>query len=117
MAPWEALRSERRRDLALASVIGGGMVMTLLVFANTWFLRDANAVYMFNIAVGGLINIAIIFTGILGLLVKRRLSVSRSELSVSDFDENANKPSECNERPNTGELAERVPAPTNNQVP
>jgi Ca2+/Na+ antiporter len=103
MQVWEALRSERRRDFALGSVIGGGLLMTVLVFLITWFLRDANAVYMFNIAVGALINIAIIFTGILGLLVKRRLSVSRSELSVSDFDENANQPSERNERPNSGE--------------
>lgn len=102
MQVWEALRSERRRDFALGSVIGGGLVMTVLVYAATWFLRDANAVYIFNIAIGGLINIAIIFTGILGLLVKRRLSVSRSELSVSDFDENANQPSERDERPNTG---------------
>ena len=102
MQVWEALRSERRRDFALGSVIGGGVVMTALAFWITWFLRDANAVYIFNIAVGALINIAIIFTGILGLLVKRRLSVSRTELSVSDFDENANKPSECNERPNPG---------------
>jgi hypothetical protein len=102
MQVWEALRSERRRDFALGSVIGGGVVMTALAFWITWFLRDANAVYIFNIAVGALINIAIIFTGILGLLVKRRLSVSRTELSVSDFDENASKPSECNERPNPG---------------
>ena len=31
-------------------------------------------------------QIAIIFTGILGLLVKRRLSLSRTEFKVSDFD-------------------------------
>ena len=32
-------------------------------------------------------QIAIIFTGILGLLVKRRLSLSRTEFKVSDFEE------------------------------
>ena len=58
MQVWEALRSERRRDFALGSVIGGGVVMTILAFWITWFLRDANAVYIFNIAIGALINIA-----------------------------------------------------------
>lgn len=31
-------------------------------------------------------QIAIIFTGILGLLVKRALTLSRTQFSVSDFD-------------------------------
>jgi hypothetical protein len=67
-------------------------MMTILVYWTVWFMMDANAVYLFNIAIGALINIAIIFTGILGLLVKRRLSVSKTEMSVSDF-ENENKQS------------------------
>lgn len=86
------LRSERRRDAALAVVTLGGLAMTVLVFVVTWLLRDANALYLFQIALGGLINIGIIFTGILGLLIKRRLSVSKTEVSVSDF-EHEDKPS------------------------
>ena len=102
------LRSERRRDAALAIVAFGGLSMTLLVFWITWFLRDANALYLFQIAIGGLLNIGIIFTGILGLLIKRRLSVSRSEVSMSDFEHDS-KQSERNERPDSGEPPERVP--------
>ena len=39
-------------------------------------------------------QIAIIFTGILGLLVKRRLSLSRTEFKVSDFEEGGLIPKE-----------------------
>lgn len=39
-------------------------------------------------------QIAIIFTGILGLLVKRRLSLSRTEFKVSDFEETGLIPKE-----------------------
>ena len=91
MTPEES-RSQRRRDFALGIVALGGLMMTILVYWTVWFMMDANAVYLFNIAIGALINIAIIFTGILGLLVKRRLSVSKTEMSVSDF-ENENKQS------------------------
>lgn len=108
MAPWQELRSERRRDAALAIVTLGGLAMTVLVFLVTWLLREANALYLFQIALGGLINIGIIFTGILGLLIKRRLSVSRSEVSMSDFEHDS-KQSERNERPDSGEPSERVP--------
>ncbi len=79
-------RSDSRRDWALLVVSAGGMAMTVFAGFALW-LVSGNAKYAFWMGVLAMAQIAIIFTGILGLLVKRRLSLSKSEFKVSDFDD------------------------------
>lgn len=76
-------RSDRRRDLALYIVTGGGMAMTVYSVAVLYLVRDVPGL-AFWMGVLAMINIMLVFTGILGLLVKRSLSVSRNELKISD---------------------------------
>jgi len=78
-------RSDRRKDWALIIVAGGGMAMTAYSIA-TLVMSSGNPKYVFYLGVMAMIQILIIFTGVLGLLVKRSLNVSRSGVSVSDFD-------------------------------
>lgn len=107
VSPSSEAASDRRRDLALKVVTGGGIAMTVFSAVGLYYVRD-NAAYAFYLAVGGLLNIGIIFTGILGLLVKRRLSVSKSEINISDF----NNEDDLIPRPEAKEALAEVPAVT-----
>lgn len=60
--------------------------MTIYAGFALWLL-SGNPQYVFWLGALAMAQIAIIFTGILGLLVKRRLSLSRTEFKVSDFEE------------------------------
>ena len=60
--------------------------MTIYAGFALW-LSSGNPTHVFWLGVLAMAQIAIIFTGILGLLVKRRLSLSRTEFKVSDFEE------------------------------
>ena len=62
------------------------MAMTIYAGFALWLL-SGNPQYVFWLGALAMAQIAIIFTGILGLLVKRRLSLSRTEFKVSDFEE------------------------------
>lgn len=79
-------RSDTRRDWALIVVSAGGMAMTIFAGFSLWLL-SGNPGYIFYLGMAAMAQIAIIFTGILGLLVKRRLSLTKSEFKVSDFDQ------------------------------
>jgi hypothetical protein len=61
------------------------MVMTIFAGFSLW-LSSGNPKYVFWLGALAMAQIAIIFTGILGLLVKRVLTLSRTQFSVSDFD-------------------------------
>jgi hypothetical protein len=111
VSPTSEARSDKRRDLALMVVTGGGMAMTAFATAGLWFVRD-NPTYAFYLAVGGLVNIGIIFTGILGLLVKRRLSVSKSEINISDFNEGDDLIPRQDAQSAVEEAVEEIPAVT-----
>jgi hypothetical protein len=86
VSPTSEAASDRRRDWALAVISGGGVAMTIFTSVAMYFVRES-PMYVFYLGVGGMVNIGVIFTGILGLLVKRRLSVSKSEINISDFNE------------------------------
>ena len=85
VSPESERRSDRRRDWALIVVSLGGMTMTIFAGFAMWLL-SGNAKYVFWLGALAMGQIALIFTGILGLLVKRRLSLSRTEFKISDFD-------------------------------
>ena len=85
ISPASEASSDTRRDWALGIVAAGGMAMTIFAGFSLWLL-SGNATYIFYMGMAAMVQIAIIFTGILGLLVKRRLSVTKSEFKVSDFE-------------------------------
>ena len=78
--------SDRRRDWALAVVSGGAMAMTLISVASLWFVR-ASPSLAFYLGLAAQINVVVALTGILALLVKRRVSLSKSQINISDFDD------------------------------
>jgi hypothetical protein len=78
------LGSEGRKDVALLSVIGGGMVMSVYAMYAMWSLQ-AHPGFIFYLGMAAMVQILIIFTGILGLLVKRNLSVSKDNITIGDL--------------------------------
>lgn len=78
--------SDRRRDWALAIVSGGAMAMTLIAVASLWFVRG-NPTLAFYLGLAAQVNVVVALTGILALLVKRRVSLSKSQINISDFNE------------------------------
>jgi hypothetical protein len=77
------INGENRRNWALAIVAGGGVAMTAYASVGLWFVRES-PMYSFYLATSALVNIGLIFTGVLGLLVKRTLSISKSAINISD---------------------------------
>lgn len=78
-------KEERRKDWAMFFASGGGVVMTLFAVACLWLVRDI-AGFVFWLGLAAMGQILVVFTGLLGLLVKRSLKISRNEISISDFD-------------------------------
>ena len=77
-------KSDVRRDWALIVVTGGGMAMTAYAAAALWLVRIWPT-YVFWLGAGAMATIMLVFTGILGLLVKRSLSLSKTELKIADY--------------------------------
>lgn len=79
-------RGERRRDWALIITSGGGMVMTAFAAVCLFMIRE-NAGLVFWLAIAAMLQIFAIFTGLIGLLVKRSFRISKNEINISDFNE------------------------------
>lgn len=77
--------AERRRDWALFIAAGGGFVMSIFAACGL-FLLQSSTTSVFWLAESAMLNIFVIFTGILALLAKRSLNLSRTGLIVSDSD-------------------------------
>lgn len=78
-------KADRRRDWALVILAGGGMTMTLYSIA-VLYMSQSEVKYVFYLGVLAMLQIFVVFTGLLGLLVKRNLTISRAGITVSDFD-------------------------------
>lgn len=79
------VKSDNRKDWALMFLSGGGIVMTLYSAACLFILRG-HPDYTFYLGLAAMIQIMLVFTGLMGLLVKRSLKISRSEIDISDFE-------------------------------
>ena len=74
-----------RRYLAIAFAAGGSIACTTLL---GWviFLLSTNAAYLFWIAIGLLLLIAVQQSGFLSLLIKRSILVSKDKVEIIDRD-------------------------------
>ncbi len=78
-------KEDARKDWAMFFVSGGGVVMTIFTSICLWLIRDIPG-FVFWLGLAAMGQILVIFSGLLGLLVKRSLKISRNEISISDFD-------------------------------
>lgn len=78
-------KEDARKDWAMFFVSGGGIVMTIFTAICLWLIRDIPG-FVFWLGLAAMGQILVIFSGLLGLLVKRSLKISRNEISISDFD-------------------------------
>lgn len=76
-------RADDRKDLALKYTLGAGATMTAYAAWAMWLVR-AEPAFVFWMGIAALAIIAIIFTGILGLLVKRSINLSKEGLVITD---------------------------------
>jgi len=84
VSPDSVFKSDRRKDIALYVVIGGSIFMSMYAVAALWFVK-IHPQYVFWLGALAMAQIMLVFTGIMALLVKRTLSISKSSLSISDF--------------------------------
>lgn len=82
--------SERRRDLALWFLAGGGVMMTVYAILALYLVTNTPH-YVFYLGLASMVNIMVLFTGIAGLLVKRTLNVSRTGVVIEDHEANGSK--------------------------
>lgn len=76
-------RSDRRRDLGLLALFGGGIAMTAYAAYALWLVRD-NASFVFWLGLSALALVAITLTGFAALIVKRTIRLSKDGLEISD---------------------------------
>jgi hypothetical protein len=77
-------RSDTRRDWALIILAGGGMVMTVFA-AFVLYLVHGNEKYAFYLGLAAMLQVLLVLTGLMGLLVKRTISISRTGINIGDI--------------------------------
>lgn len=102
MSPEAEKKEEVRKDLALLIVTGAGIFFSVYACVVLYIVHRT-AHYSFWLGVLAWVSIMLIFTGILALLVKRSIFVSRNKLYISDFDDDDLIP-----RPDAKEAAEEA---------
>lgn len=80
---WLSLETNERKNLALWIMFGGGIIFTLYAIAGLWLVAST-PLYVFWLAVIAHVQIFSIMAGYIAQLVKRRLSVGREGLSITD---------------------------------
>jgi hypothetical protein len=95
----DPVRAERRKDWALLFLSGGGLLMTAFSAVCLYLVRETPG-FVFYLGMASMVQILIVFTGILGLLVARSIRLSRQEISITDHNahsheevDDTNKPS------------------------
>lgn len=78
-------REDRRRDRALWMLFGGAMTMTALSLLSLIAVRN-NATHAFWLGMAAHAQVVIVLSAIGGLLVKRKLELSREGLKLDDRD-------------------------------
>ena len=77
--------SDQRKSWALFFLAGGGLTMTAYAGVVLWLVGDV-ARYAYYLGMFAMLNIFVIFTGMLGLLVKRTLNISKTGIVVEDHE-------------------------------
>lgn len=80
------LETNERKNLALWIMFGGAIVFTLFAAVGLWLVA-ANLKYVFYLAVIAHIQIITIMTGFIAQLVKRRVSINKTGISLEDSND------------------------------
>jgi hypothetical protein len=80
-------RVDDRRDWALYTVVASGALMIVFATLALFFVKS-HANYTFYLGLAAMVNLMVVITGLLGLLVKRSLVVSRTGIEITDHDSN-----------------------------
>jgi hypothetical protein len=83
MPLWLNLETNERKNIALWMMFGGSIVFTLYAIAGLW-LVSSYANYVFWLAVIAHAQIFSIMAGYIAQLVKRRITVGRDGVSITD---------------------------------
>lgn len=76
--------ADRRKTWAIMFLAGGGLMMTIYAAFVLYIVRTAPAHYAYWLGMFAMANIFTIFTGLLGMFVKRTLNVSKNGILVED---------------------------------
>lgn len=82
-ATWLKLETNERKNIALWMMFGGAVVFTAYAVAALW-LVSANLSYVFWLGVIAHVQIFSIMAGYIAQLVKRRITVSKEGMSITD---------------------------------
>ena len=83
MKNWLNIETNERKNLALWIMLGGAIIFILYAVIGLW-LVSSTALYVFWLAVIAHAQIFTIMTGYIAQLVKRRVSVGKEGMSISD---------------------------------
>lgn len=83
MKNWLSMETNERKNLALWIMLGGAIIFILYAAIGLW-LVSSTALYVFWLAVIAHAQIFTIMTGYIAQLVKRRVSVGKEGMSITD---------------------------------
>jgi len=77
------LETNERKNLSLWMMFGGAVTFTIFAAIGLW-LVSANLTYVFYLAVLAHLQVITIMTGFIAQLVKRRVSINKTGISLED---------------------------------
>lgn len=77
------LETNERKNLSLWMMFGGSIVFTIFAAIGLW-LVSASLQYVFWLAVIAHVQLALIMTGFIAQLVKRRITAGKEGITISD---------------------------------
>ncbi len=80
---WLSLETNERKNLALWIMLGGAIIFILYAAIGLW-LVSSTTLYVFWLAVIAHAQVFTIMTGYIAQLVKRRVSVGKEGMSITD---------------------------------
>ena len=83
MKNWLSLETNERKNLALWIMLGGAIIFTVYAVIGLWLVSSV-ALYVFWLAVIAHVQIFSILAGYIAQLVKRRISVGKEGMSITD---------------------------------
>lgn len=83
VTPTSLDRSDRRRDWALWIVTVSGLIFTCYSIWALWMIRDVPG-FVFWLGLAAMAQVLVVITGIMALLVKRSIVLSKTEVKFVD---------------------------------
>jgi len=80
---WLNMETNERKNLALWIMLGGAIIFTIYAVIGLWLVSSV-ALYVFWLAVIAHVQIFSILAGYIAQLVKRRISVGKEGMSITD---------------------------------